>query len=178
MVIGQRKGFFAMWAMLFNALIAIYTSVMLSPVLIKVIPSLEADPYYHGLCVLAVAIFVFAVAQIFSVLYLMDSYSVPIPRIFNTFVAGVLGFLMGYFVANFIFFSISLTPLRETSTIKKMCGKVTLAQVVDSPVWAACNSIHRISFHWDRDACEDAVDLLQGRKIIPTEDPNDRPIDQ
>ena len=167
-----------MWSMLFNALIAIYISVMLSPTLIKVIPSLSVDPYYHGLCVLTLAILVFAISQGLSVLYLMDTYSVAIPRIFNRFVAGILGFLMGYFVANFLFFSLSITPLRDTSTIKNMCGKVPLAQIVDCPVCTACNSIHRISFHWDRDACEDAVNLLHGKKIASADESCDQTIDQ
>lgn len=154
---GRRAGFVSMWTMLFNVLISIYISIMLSPTIIGLLPSLNTSDYYRAMCLLGIAIFVFAVAHNILSMYLPEVFSVAVPKLFDGWIAGIAGFFVGFFVSSFIIFIFAVTPLSRTSVIKKISPEETLGQAVSSPVLGACKIVSELSLQGDKRNCRKVV---------------------
>ncbi|TFG47513.1 MAG: hypothetical protein E4H40_06330, partial [Candidatus Brocadiia bacterium] len=142
--IGRKKGFVNVWTMLFNLLITIYLSVMLSPTIIGYIPVLDTSCYYHALCILVVALFVFTSTHILVGMYFSGVFYVPLPKIFNGLVAGILGFFLGFLASSFIFFMFGITPLAGHPTVKNLTGDASFDQI-NSTLLSATRSVNGLS---------------------------------
>lgn len=163
-VVVRRKNFFSMWALLFNVLIAIYISVMLSPTIIGRIPEIYGDGYCYGLCLLALALPVFLISQSLASIYLTRDFNVSFPKVFNGIGSSLFGFLVGYFGLNFIIFAIGIMPLSEYPFVKQISGDVPLVQIVRGPVLTTCNTVRKLSLQWDVNGCEPVVAWLTAKE--------------
>ena len=148
-VLGRRAGFVTVWVFLFNLLIAIYVSLMLSPTLIGYVPLLNSSRYYHALILLFVVLLTFLMCHNFVSMFLTQSFSAGVPRFFNNFFAAVTGFIAGHFACGFILFIIGVTPVSEISFMKQL-SETSLAQAVEPPVLCATQIVGTISFQCDR----------------------------
>ena len=157
-VIGMKKGFLPMWAMLFNVLLSIYLSVMLTPTIIGNLDKLADNPYYCLFSMLTVAMLSFVITQMLIARSLRGIFIATLPRIFNGIGAGVLGFMVGYFVSNFILFLICITPLSNQPIVKNYIGKERLSQVVNATMVSVCNTVSELSCQDDEDICLEVVD--------------------
>ena len=148
-VLGRRAGFVTVWVFLFNLLIAIYVSLMLSPTLIGYVPLLNSSSYYRALILLFVVLLTFLMCHNFVSMFLTQSFSAGVPRFFNNFFAAVTGFIAGHFACGFILFIIGVTPVSEISFMKQL-SETSLAQAVEPPVLCATQIVGTISFQCDR----------------------------
>ena len=148
-VLGRRAGFVAVWVFLFNLLIAVYVSLMLSPTLIGYVPLLNSSRYYHALTLLFAVLLIFLICHNFVGMFLAQVFSAKVPRFFNNFFAAVTGFLAGHFTCGFILFIIGVTPLAETSFIKQL-SETSLAKAVEPPVLCSTQIVSTISFQCER----------------------------
>ena len=156
--IGLRKGFFTMWGLLFNLLIAIYLSVMLSPTIIGFFPRLDGSGYYRGLCLLSTALVVFFLGQMFVANFLIGQVSLP--KICNNFGSVILGILAGFFVANFVFFVISVTPISTNKIAVSHFSEDFSRIKINSTVQRACKTVSTMSLQGDDHICEPIFDWL------------------
>jgi uncharacterized membrane protein required for colicin V production len=154
---GRRKGFVTMWVMLFNVLISIYLSILLSPTLIGYISALNSSGYYRALTLLFVAILVFLCLHNLVNMFLAIALSAELPKLCDGFGAGVLGFLAGHFASGFLIFVLGLFPPLQADLVKELSGGDSLSASVTIPVKWSCSTAATISFQSDRDTHEDII---------------------
>ena len=163
-VLGRRAGFVTVWVFLFNLLIAIYVSLMLSPTLIGYVPLLNSSRYYHALILLFVVLLTFLICHNFVSMFLAQSFSVGVPRFFNNFFAAVTGFVAGHFACGFILFIIGVTPVAGISFMKQL-SETSLAQAVEPPVLCATQIIGTISFQCERQERGQVIEWFATGKV-------------
>jgi len=168
-VLGRRVGFIAVWVFLFNLLIAVYVSLMLTPTLIGYVPLLHSSRYYHALTLLFVALLIFLICHNFVSMFLAQAFSARIPRFFNNFFAAVTGFLAGHFACGFILFIIGVTPLAEASFMKQL-SDTSLARSVEPPVLCSTQMVSTISFQCDRQERRQVIEWFTTGKVPKEKD--------
>ena len=168
-VLGRRAGFIAVWVFLFNLLIAVYVSLMLSPTLIGYVPLLNSSRYYHALTLLFVVLLIFLICHNFVGMFLAQAFSAKIPRFFNNFFAAVSGFLAGHFACGFILFIIGVTPLAETSFMEQL-SDTSLARSVEPPVLCSTQIVSTISFQCDRQERGQVIEWFSSGRVPKQKD--------
>jgi hypothetical protein len=144
-VIGIRKSFFPMWVILFNILISIYLSIMVSPLIVEIRPDLEQLRYYFAACVAVIAIMIFVILQVITASFLAEISESLCPRFFDNIGAGILGFLSGYVVFSFVFLVICIMPFSKRSFMKGLCGDGVSMPSGAKPVVKACDFVSSAS---------------------------------
>ena len=158
-LLGLKKTFYPMWALLFNILLAIYLAVMLMPVIIdkfRILTSFGGN-YSYSLCLLSMAAVVFVVLQLLTFRFLTAVYCVSFPALLNNAGAAILGFLAGFAVANFIIFLVTITPISNNPSLEKLSNDAQSSDSVNSYVISTCNIINKLSLQCQEDAPGKAV---------------------
>ncbi|MCK4628247.1 MAG: CvpA family protein [Sedimentisphaerales bacterium] len=168
-VLGRRAGFVTVWIFLFNLLIAIYISLMLSPTLIGYVPLLDSSSYYRALTLLFVVLLTFLMCHNFVGMFLAQSFSATVPRFFNNFFAAVTGFVTGHFACGFILFIIGVTPVAEISFMNQL-SETSLAQAVEPPVLCSTQIVSTISFQCDRRERRQVIEWLTTGRVSKEKD--------
>lgn len=117
--VAVRIGFFEMWTLLFNIVIAIYVSVFLAPVLVNLVPAAGDTSYGNALTLAATATGTFLILFGISYIFLTGQFSVPFPKIFDLVFAGLLGFLAGALVFSFAALIVTVTPISQNTLMTK-----------------------------------------------------------
>jgi hypothetical protein len=141
--VGLKKGFLPMWAACFNVTVSIYLGVMLLPVVAVAIPGAGAESWFYSCaaCMLLIPVLTFAVLQPIASTWFSGGYAITFPKVFNTVVAAVLGFVCGYVATSFILLVISFTPITAHSYVKGILDERTLAPAIRGAVTTSCNII-------------------------------------
>ena len=168
-VLGRRAGFVAVWVFLFNLLIAIYVSLMLSPTLIGYVPLLKSSHYYRALTLLFVVLLIFLMCHNFVNMFLIQAFNAKIPRFFNNFFAAVTGFVAGHFACGFILFIIGVTPVAKISFMKQL-SETSLAQAVEPPVLCATQIVGTISFQCDEQERRQVIEWFATGRVSKEKD--------
>ena len=168
-VVGIRKGFFSTWAILFNILISIYLSIMITPVLVDRILFLGRTSYHVAGCVVVVGIVFFAILHTIASSFLTETFEVSFPKLFNSAAAAILGFLTGYLLLNFVLFAICITPVSQQPIMKIFCGDDALGSVTMPAVRGACNFVNKVSLQRYEDGPKKAAELL----LVKSQNRND-----
>ena len=144
-VMGVRKSFYPMWAILFNILVSIYVGLMLTPTIIGIIPDIADSRYHHAACVAVLAIVIFIILQAIANSFIKSTSEVSFPKLFNSVGAGLLGFLSGYFLCSFVFLIICVMPFSRQPFMKTICSQTGPSKSVTT----ACNFINTLSLQSD-----------------------------
>jgi len=115
--------FYKMWAILFNIIISIYISVMVSPFIIKMIPSdISGLDYQIAACVLLIALLLFGILQAIAVNFFTGDCEIKFPKLFDSIGSAILGFLSGWFTVSFLVLIVCIMPfMKGKSTPQKHC---------------------------------------------------------
>ena len=171
-LLGLKKTFYPMWALLFNVLLAIYVAVMLTPTVLEKIETLSSFGNYSGvLCLGSIALVVFVVAQLLTFRFLTAVYCVSFPVILNNIGAGILGFMTGFAISNFVIFLISVTPILENPSLKKLSSDAEALGGVNSYVVSTCNVINEMSLQYREKAPAKAVEYIIEHRNRPAQAP-------
>ena len=146
-LIGYRKTWYPSWAFLFNILISIYTSIMITPQIVDKISFIRVylSNFSYSAFILISAVIIFAVLQLLSFKFFTAVYVISFPKILNSAGAAVLGFLTGSVIAGFLFFLINITPLSDFSAVKSFAQDRQTPDKVNNVVLTTCNFVHNIS---------------------------------
>jgi len=174
-LIGIRLGFYRMWAVLFNILVSIYLGVMLTPAMVKIIPSMENFYYHRPLSVAAIAIVAFAVLQTIAVT-LIGAFEVSFPKMFNNIGSVILGFLSGYLLVIFVLFVICVIPFSKQGLVS---WQRRLKPTAARPVVKVCDFVGSASLHvCDGVALEVVSDLISRHRPGDEPDYSDEPYEE
>ena len=170
-VIGIKKHFDSMWIILFNILIAIYLSIMLTPTIIGLISDVKDMGYNRAICVVGIATIVFAILHTIVVNYIIDLDEISFPKLFSNIGTGSLGFLAGYIVCSFFFFVIGIMPFTKHQLVKDIFGNDGIAPTAVRSVEKVCNFVGAASLQADNSANAKIIDWLTLNKT-PLADTN------
>ena len=170
-MIGIKKGFYPIWAILFNILISIYLGIMLAPTIVGIIPDIGGSRYHYAGCVAGIAIVVFAVFQTIATSLLTGTCTVSFPKIFSNVGAGILGFLSGYLVCSFALFVICITPFSKEPFMRSICGRDDLAPSAVASVVKVCDFVGALSLQRYDNVAAGVVDWL----IMPADESGGNP---
>jgi uncharacterized membrane protein required for colicin V production len=118
--IATRVGFFETWAAMFNIIISVFVAVFSAPVIIDVVPVAGETSWGTALTLAAIAIGAFLILHGTTYAFITGQANVSLPKIFDTVLAGVLGFLAGFLVLSFAAFLICITPISENEFTNKI----------------------------------------------------------
>jgi hypothetical protein len=145
--IGYRKTWYPSWAFLFNILVSIYTSIMITPQIVDKISFVRAylGNFSYSAGIFTIAVVIFVVMQLLSFRFFTSVFCVSFPKILNGAGAAVLGFLTGLAIAGFLLFLITITPLSDNSSVKFLTQPAQGLDRANTIVLTTCNFVHDIS---------------------------------
>ncbi|MEN6386490.1 MAG: CvpA family protein [Phycisphaerales bacterium] len=116
---GYYRRLFPAWAFIFNVLIGVYLAVMLTSPLqdlaggyVKILGNWANSAFMIGIFGIYLAL-----SQLLSKYYLTDTYCVSFPKWIDFLGGAFFAFIGGYILANFVFFSISSSPLNHVKYV-------------------------------------------------------------
>ncbi|MHC4115882.1 MAG: CvpA family protein [Planctomycetota bacterium] len=145
-----RMGFYEMWTMLFNIVVAVYVAVFMTPVIVDVVPAAGDTSYGNALTLAATAIGSFLILYGISYVLLTGQFKVSFPKVFDLVLAGLLGFCAGFFVFSFAALVITITPLSRNSLAARagLDGRSQRSNIAYICWW--CDAVDRIAASPDR----------------------------
>jgi uncharacterized membrane protein required for colicin V production len=117
--VATRFGFFETWAVMFNIVVSVYAAVFLAPVITDAVPAAGETAWGTALTLAAIAIGAFLILHGTTYAFITGQANVSFPKIFDTVLAGVLGFLAGFLVLSFTALLICVTPISRDNLINK-----------------------------------------------------------
>ncbi len=170
--IGIRIGFYMVWQSLFNVLVAIYLSVMITPRLVGLIPELSNSGYNTAACVIGLMVVIFLVLQTVTACFLTGISDVRFPGIFESVGTGALGFVLGYVIASFVLFTIYMMPVSRIPAVEenvfKWDEKIRPASVRATE--KACGFVGDVSLQYHDTTVQDVCDWLLKSPYVKKED--------
>ncbi|MHC4115469.1 MAG: CvpA family protein [Planctomycetota bacterium] len=114
-----KKGFYEIWAMLFNIVVSTYLAIFLRPTIKEIVPddNILSKDY---LTMLAIWVVFFLILQGISFLFFTGRFKVPFPKLFDTLIAAVWGFLTGFLIWSFIGLLICTSELSQKSIVSEL----------------------------------------------------------
>jgi hypothetical protein len=145
--LGYRKTFYPSWAFLFNILVSVYTSIMITPQIVDKVPFIRVylGSFSYSAFILISAVIIFVVMHFLSFKFFTAVYIVTFPKIFNSAGAAVLGFLTGLAISGFLLFLVTITPLSDFPAVKFLAQNSQTADGTNTVVLTTCNFVHGIS---------------------------------
>ncbi len=137
------RGFYETWVMLFNIIISIYLAIYLKPVTENIVPGTDTL-YRDALIVIASASAFFAILHGLSYILIMGQFSIPFPKILDTFGAGFLGFFTGFLLWSFAGLLVCITPISQNTFAKEigLCGRFKQTNIPYICWW--CNRVNMV----------------------------------
>ena len=106
-----KIGFYEMWAMLFNIVIAIYVALFLAQPIVNILPEEASDiRCCEALTLIVLAVGAFLILHGLTYILFTSQFKVTFPKIFDILFAGFLGFFAGFLLLSFVVLIIFLTP--------------------------------------------------------------------
>ena len=118
--IAVQIGFYATWILFFHLLLSAYVAIFLTPVIIANVPAATTTDYGYALILLSVAVATLCIAYGICFACLTGHLRVEFPKIFDSIVAGLLGFQAGFLVLSFLTLTFCLTPLSKADFCKRL----------------------------------------------------------
>jgi len=169
--LGYRKGFFVMFANLFNLMFAIFIAVLSTPKLMSFSAEYERSGYYAAASVFLLFVLVFGVLEFFACFYFLRDTEGFFPKLFDKIGAVIFGFLSGYILCCLVAFSFCVMPCSSSHHVEKFCARETLEKLSVPAVRRVCNFLAWYSLHCFEGNSEKAIEHLMTLRDSKEEEP-------
>jgi len=166
-------GFYAMWAVLVNVVIAMYVAIMLTPMAVEIILGEDASPYAHAGFIGGITAVVFVILHTLAITFLTGTFEVSLPKIFNNIGAGLLGFITGMILWGLVCFILLVMPVRKDYFGAEFNLAGDLERMSQLSVCRTCRLVNVLSRQSNSDAVHKAMDMSRGIKGRSKIDPNE-----
>jgi len=141
--IAVKKGFYEIWAGLFNLAVSIYLAIYLAPTLANLVPIIGNSLCTLTLCLLITAVAVFLLLHGITFVLFTGQFKTPFPKIIDIVGAGIWGFLGGFLLWSFIVLLASTTGILGTDIVKNFDVDEKSKQTNVSYLSFWCNVINK-----------------------------------
>ena len=160
--LGFKKGFFVMFAMLFNLMFAIFISVLSTRALMQLSSGYEKSGYYAAITVFLLFVLIFGVLQFFAYYYILKNREDYFPKIFDKAAATAMGFLCGYIICCLIVLMFCIMPCSRRGKIDWFCTQDNMIKISVPGVRKVCNFLGWYSLHcFEGDSEREIINLLK-----------------
>jgi len=142
--IAVQIGFYATWILFFHLVLAAYIAIFLTPIIIPNISAAATTDYGTALILASVAIATLFIAYGICFACLTGHLRVEFPKIFDSVIAGLLGFQAGFLVWSFVILVFCLTPLAKSDYCRTHGFDVNSQQSNISFVCWWCDRFHSL----------------------------------
>ena len=159
--VGYIKGFYVMFATLFNLMFAVFISVFSASLLLACSPGLERSGYYAALSIFLGFVLIFILLQAFAWFFFFQYRDDYFPLLFDKIGSVVLGFLSGHVLCGLLILVVCITPFSKQGKIDWLCKREKMKSIAKSDVIKACDFLGWYSLHcFDKERSEKEVDWL------------------
>ena len=171
--LGYKKGFFVMFATLFNLMFAIFIAVLSTPKLLSFSPGYEHSGYYAAASVFLLFLLVFGVLEFFACFYFLRDCEGCFPILFDKIGAVVFGFLSGYVLCCLMMLAFCIMPCSTNHNVAKFCMRKNLEELSVPGISKVCDFLGWYSLHCFEGNSEKAINhlLILGEKERPENKP-------
>lgn len=162
-----KKGFYAMWPILFNLGIAIYLGVMLTPAAAKIIPTVNRWEYGYAGSIAAIAVVAFVILHVLTLAFFAAAHTISLPKILNGVGAALLGFLSGLLVWGFVCLLVLIAPISQNNFVKQYDLGKQLLDASERSVVQVCNLVNNLSMQNNSRSVDQVIDWLLGIEDEP-----------
>jgi hypothetical protein len=155
-----KIGFYEIFIILFDAVISVYVSIFLTPVLSDIIPAAKDTSFYYTFSLATVAIGTFIILYTIAYLSLTGRFKVAFHKTFEILFAGILGFLLGFLVFSFAALVITVTPLSQNRFISKIGFNKLSQQANISYICWWCDMVNTVAYSDEKIQSKSIVDEL------------------
>ncbi len=158
--LGIKKGFFVMFATLFNLMFAIFISVLSTQKLMHFSSGYETSGYYAAAMVFLLFILVFGALQVFACFCILQDRDEYFPRILNKVGSAIIGFLCGYIICCLLVLIFCVTPYSTRGQVDWLSTRDNMEKLSVPGVQKVCNFLGWYSLHCFDGNSEKAIDHL------------------
>ena len=169
-VLGLRLGVFTMFTVVFNLLLAIYLSIMSTPLIVRSTPDLEMG-YYAAFSMLLMAIFLFVLLQGFAWYFFLRGSDVLFPNLFDKLAGASLGFVTGYGVLTIIILTFCIMPISRMDYAGGFLPVQAMDQFSADSASKICNFMAACSLEHLGGAAEETTEYLISLAEEKSEEP-------
>lgn len=155
--LGYRKGFFVMFATLFNLMFAIFIGVLSTPKLLSFSAGYENSGNYAAASIILLFILIFGVLQFFAFFYFLRDREDLFPKLFDKIGAMVFGFLCGYCICSVLMLTFCVMPFSAKAEQDHFCSREQLEHLSVPGVRKVCNFLAWYSLHCFEGNSEKAI---------------------
>lgn len=155
-----KIGFYEIFIIFFDAVISVYVSIFLTPVLSDIIPAAKDTSFYYTFSLAIIAIGTFIVLYTIAYLSLTSRFKVTFHKIFEILFAGFLGFLLGFLVLSFAALVITVTPLSQNRFISSIGFNKLSQQANISYICSWCDLVNTAASSDEKIQCKTIIDEL------------------
>lgn len=157
--LGLKKGVYTMYTVVFNLGIAIYVSVLSTPLVVSTTPNLEMG-YYAAFSLSLMTLFLFALLQGFAWYFFLRGSDVLFPDLFDKIGGAALGFVTGYAVLAVLALTYCMMPISRQDTMKGFLPVSSLDQFSSNTMNKLCNTAAFWSLECLDGAAEETTEYL------------------
>lgn len=158
--LGYRKGFFVMFATLFNLMFATFVAVLSTPKLLSFSPGYESSGYYAAASVFLLFFLIFGVLQFFACFYFLRDCEGCFPLLLDKIGAVIFGFLSGYIICCLMMLAFCIMPCSTSNNVEKFCVRQNLEKLSVPGIRKVCNFLGWYSLHCFEGNSEESINHL------------------
>jgi hypothetical protein len=158
--LGFKKGFFVMFATLFNLMFSVFISVLSTPLVLKMSPGFERHGYYAAGSLILLFILIFGLLQTFAWFYFLRSRDEYFPMIFDKVGAVILGFLCGYVICAVLVMMVCIMPITVEGKMNWFCPREKMKGLSRPGIVRVCDFLAGYSLECFDGDSEDSIDHL------------------
>lgn len=159
--VGFKKGFYVMFATLFNLMFAIFISVLSTRFLLKCSPGFEHSGYYAAGSILLMFALIFGLLQTFAWIFFFRHREDYFPVLFDKVGSVILGFLCGYVLCVLLILALCVTPCSKEGKVNWLCDHEKMQRQGKTGVVKVCKFLAEYSLQcFIGDKAEQEIDFL------------------
>lgn len=160
--LGFKKGFFVMFATLFNLMFSVFIAVLSTRALMRLSSGYETSGYYAAATLFLMSVLIFGVLQFFACYYVLKNREDYFPKIFDKAGATVLGFLCGYIICCLLVLMVCVMPCSQCGKADWFCTRKNMEKLSIPGIRKVCNFLGWYSLHcFEGDSEREISQLLE-----------------
>lgn len=182
--LGFKKGVYIMAAAAFNFLISLYLAVLAAPALLKNNPALQESGYYAAFSILFLTAACFILLQGICYYLFLRGADCVFPVAFEKAAGGLLGFLIGYTLAAFLFLAVCIMPFSRHELFVRFISLDKMKTFSSSTTVKICHFMAGWSLQYLADKPQKTIEYLislgdpKPLPVSPSAQPPSAPLNQ
>ena len=159
--VGYKKGFYVMFATLFNLMFAIFISVLSTRFLLNCLQGFGHSGCYAAGSIISIFVLIFGLLQTLAWIFFFRYREDYFPVLFDKVGSVILGFLCGYVLCVLLILALCVTPCSKEGKVNWLCDHEKMQRRGKTGVVKVCKFLAEYSLQcFIGDKAEQEIDFL------------------